>query len=474
MSDCAEIVKRIVRASLEPGKGHQINKMRKKVQFRWPRRYSLLYAYASVIHRLYYRRITVVGFEKIPAKTPVIFAPNHQNALMDALAVLFAARRTVVFLARADIFKKPVIAKLLNFLRILPIYRIRDGAESLSLNQEVFNNTVDVLKSDIPICILPEGNHEGQKRLRPLKKGIFRIAFQAEESTSYDLDLNIIPVGIDYSNYFEAGSDLLIVFGKPIKIAEYADQYRENEQKTIYSLMNVLSDGMKSVMLDIPEEYYDVISEIIEMYEPNVWNTCNIKRHPYNKLTIKQYLIQKVSDAFAKDPKKAVTVSNALKSYYDKLSKINLTDCLMQQKPPHFIGLFINFLLSLLLLPIHFYGLILNYLPYKIPVWLAAKIKDLHFKSSVQFGISLLLFPVYYMITIAVFCLLTKGHMLTMLFALTLPVSGLFTLYNYKHMKKLLQRFRLFTFRLTKTNQYNALHNERVQLIELIKSIINS
>jgi 1-acyl-sn-glycerol-3-phosphate acyltransferase len=448
--------------------------MRKKVYFRWPRRYSLLYAYVSVIHRLYYRRITVVGFEKIPVKTPVIFAANHQNALMDALAVLFAARKPVVFLARADIFKKPLIAKLLNFLKILPIYRIRDGAESLSLNQEVFDNTVDVLKSDIPICILPEGNHEGLKRLRPLKKGIFRIAFQAEESTSYNLDLHIIPVGIDYSNYFVAGSDLMIVFGKPIKIAEYADQYRENEQKTIYSLMGVLSEGMKSVMIDIPEEYYKIISAIIEMYEPNVWNTCNIKRHPYNKLTIKQYLIQKISEAFAKDPVKAVTVSDGLKSYHNKLSKTNLNDCQLQQRPPRFLSLIIKSLVSILLLPVHVYGLILNYLPYKVPVWLASKIKDLHFRSSVQFGISLLLFPLYYMIIIAVFCLLAKGHVLTMLFALSLPVSGLFTLYNYKYMVNQFEQFRLLIFRLTKNNQFNALYQERVQLIELIKSIINS
>jgi 1-acyl-sn-glycerol-3-phosphate acyltransferase len=107
-----------------------------------------------------------VGLEKIPADTPVLFAPNHQNALMDALAVLFAARKPVGFLARADIFKKPAIAKTLNLLKILPIYRIRDGVELLGRNQEVFDNTIEVLNSNTPICILPEGNHEGKKQLR--------------------------------------------------------------------------------------------------------------------------------------------------------------------------------------------------------------------------------------------------------------------------------------------------------------------
>ena len=93
--------------------------MRGKVIFRWPFLYKILYAYVGVFHRLYHRRVTVVGYEKIPPDTPVIFAPNHQNALMDALAVLYTAPKAVAFMARADIFKKPAIAKILNFLKIL-------------------------------------------------------------------------------------------------------------------------------------------------------------------------------------------------------------------------------------------------------------------------------------------------------------------------------------------------------------------
>ncbi|MEI6062544.1 MAG: 1-acyl-sn-glycerol-3-phosphate acyltransferase, partial [Bacteroidota bacterium] len=90
-----------------------------KANFRWHFIYSILYVWTFIAHRLYYRRITVVGLEKIPADTPVIYAPNHQNALMDPLAVAFAARRQLAFLARADIFQKPAVARLLNMLQIL-------------------------------------------------------------------------------------------------------------------------------------------------------------------------------------------------------------------------------------------------------------------------------------------------------------------------------------------------------------------
>ena len=447
--------------------------MREKVKFRAPIFYKFLYAYVSALHRLYYRRLTVIGYDKIPPNTSVILAVNHQNALMDALAVLFAARKPVVFMARADIFKKPFIAKILNILKILPIYRIRDGYGELGRNQEVFEDTVGVLKSNVPICILPEGNHEGLKRLRPLKKGIFRIAFQAEESTQFKLNLHIVPIGLEYSDYFNAGSDLMVVYGTPIKIADYAEQYRENEQRTINTLMNVLAESMRSVMIHIPEENYELIYQISEMYEPNVWNTCNTNRQPYNKLAIRQYIVSKITEAFAKFPEKVSEIDEVLLNYKNKLNKFGLVDCFLAQKPSYLL-LFIEILLSILLLPLHLYGMILNYLPYKIPIWLAAKIKDLHFKSSIQFGISLFLLPVYYIILITIFCLLFDSNFIRLIFGLTLPITGFFALYYYKHIEKLWGKLLVFSLKITKREQYNALQKDRNQVIDLIKSTINS
>ncbi len=453
----------------------QLNiKMEKKVKFRWPFAYKILYTMVAVAHKLYYRRFTVVGHEKIPLDTPVIFAANHQNALMDALAVDYAARRSLAFLARADIFKKPFIAKLLNMLKILPIYRMRDGIEALGNNQEVFDNTVAVLKSNIPLCILPEGNHEGRKRLRPLKKGIFRIAFQAEEENHYKLNLHIVPVGLDFSDYFNAGSDLTVVFGTPIKIADYAAQYHENENKTITGLSNLLSESMRSIMIHIPEEHYELTYQISEMYEPNVWNTCNLKRHPYNKLTIKQYIIQKVSEAFKQNPDKASVISNSLRQYNRNLEKSGFDDCLFQQKPASFFVLLLETLLIFLLMPLNLYGLILNYIPFKIPLAIASKIKDRHFKSSVNFVVSLLLFPIYYLVIITLFSLFTEGLLLKLVFGLSLPVTGYFAFYYYQHLKTLWGKQRFFFFRHTKTSHYNTLQSERNKIIEHIKSTINS
>ena len=64
--------------------------------------YQLIYPYARTFFFHYYGKVEVRGTKNIPRKAPVIFAPNHQNALMDALIVLFSAPGDVVFLAREE------------------------------------------------------------------------------------------------------------------------------------------------------------------------------------------------------------------------------------------------------------------------------------------------------------------------------------------------------------------------------------
>src|SRR5664279_5150698 len=166
-------------------------------------RYALLKSVAGFWHNnVFYRKVIVLGRENINPNDPLIFAPNHQNALMDALAVLFTHKGQPIFLARADIFKRKTIAAVLYFLKILPVYRLRDGFSSLKSNDEIFVKTIDVLKNKNGVVILPEGDHAGFRRLRQLKKGICRVAFQSDEATGFNLKVKIIPVGLEFSKLF--------------------------------------------------------------------------------------------------------------------------------------------------------------------------------------------------------------------------------------------------------------------------------
>ena len=107
--------------------------------------YNILSPLVQFGTRCHYQSFVVRGLENLPVDGAYIIAPCHQQALMEPLAVLNFAPKPPVFLARADIFAKPVIRAILTFLKILPVYRIRDGQSNLGKNNEIFDRSRDVL-----------------------------------------------------------------------------------------------------------------------------------------------------------------------------------------------------------------------------------------------------------------------------------------------------------------------------------------
>ncbi len=135
----------------------------------------LIVALVKLALRIYFRHIEVVGFEHIPLKTPVIFVLNHPNALIDPVFLLCLAPRRVSFLAKAPLFRMPVIGSLVRALDSLPVYRRQDEGEDVSRNNETFAAARKLLARGGTIGVCPEGVSHDEPRLRPIKTGVARI-----------------------------------------------------------------------------------------------------------------------------------------------------------------------------------------------------------------------------------------------------------------------------------------------------------
>ena len=225
--------------------------------------YALLRHYVDLVLRLSYRNIKYVGRERLPKDGAIIFAPNHTNALMDAMVILALDRRPKVFVARADIFRNPRIAKILTFCRIMPIMRMRDGIDEVRKNNETIERAVDVLRDKVPFCIFPEGTHQAKYSSLPLSKGIFRIAFQAQELMP-DMPLYIVPVGLRYGNFFRFRSTARVQVGEPINVGEFVKQNSDlTPAEQMNTLKDLLDERMKQSIFYIPnDENYDAVYEI--------------------------------------------------------------------------------------------------------------------------------------------------------------------------------------------------------------------
>ena len=245
--------------------------------------YSFFLPYVNWMFRRSYRRFQYVGRENIPTDGAVIFAPNHTNALCDAMAVLGIDERRKVFVARADIFRNPKAKRFLNGLKIMPISRMRDGIDEVRHNDETMDNAVKTLKDGVPFCILPEGTHRPKHSLLPLFKGIFRIALRANEEFGQDKPVYIVPVGLEYGDYYHLWDALTVNIGKPINVTEFVKEAKEKLQaeseeatraRLILALREELTLRMREQILWVPDD---------EHYAENFAKLQDNPPAPFNK-----------------------------------------------------------------------------------------------------------------------------------------------------------------------------------------------
>ncbi|TLY53119.1 MAG: hypothetical protein E6K55_08305, partial [Gemmatimonadetes bacterium] len=140
---------------------------------------ALFRALFGLILRVFFRRIEVSGSERVPARGPVIFVLNHPSGLIDPAFLLCLAPRRVSLLAKAPLFRVPIIGFFCRAFEAIPVHRRQDAGSDPSQNRETFETARAVLARGGAIGIFPEGTSHSDPQLRPLKTGAARIAVGA-------------------------------------------------------------------------------------------------------------------------------------------------------------------------------------------------------------------------------------------------------------------------------------------------------
>jgi len=430
---------------------------------RWSFRYGFLRKWIAFWqNHVFYKKIIVLNKENVPQNEHLIFAPNHQSSLMDALVVATNLKKQPAFLARSDVFKNPFIANLLYLFKMLPVYRIRDGIDTIGKNKKTFEKTIDVIKNKNGLIILPEGNHSKFRRLQVLKKGICRIAFQSEESMNFNLNLKIIPIGLDYSSHQKIRSTLVIKFGKPIEVRKFKELYLENPQKGMRALKEEISDRLKELMLHIEtSHYYDLYNRIRLIYGSKMAKNQGINEYKQPlALEVDQKTVNVLNKYHDKFDEGLDNLKEKVEQFTQLSTKLNIDYQVLENGPPSLINLIFKSLASMLFLPVFIYGSINNFLPFYIPEWLSGKIKDKQFHISVKFVISMILFPLFYLIQTLMVSFLPLSGFYTAGYFLSLPVSGAFAFYYANSVKKLRTGWKFFILHSRKDKQLLSLSDQ--------------
>jgi 1-acyl-sn-glycerol-3-phosphate acyltransferase len=296
----------------------------------------------------YFSKIEIIGLENIPKDKPCVFSPNHQNAFLDALVIGCIAPIKISYLTRSDVFNK-TYAWFLDALQMIPIYRIRDGVNSLSLNEQIFEKCREKVKKDKSILMFSEGNHGNDYFLRPLKKGSSRFSLETQEMMP-DKDILLIPVGLNYFHHQKPGFKISVVIGQPIRAKDYVEDFKKNNPSTINRLRDVLAEGMKDCLL-LPEEDEDYLE----------------KRKFINRQTEK-YSFRELKQKIANNESLP-----EIKAFRPGIAK--MSDAIS----------------------------VLNFVPLLVIRTVLKPIKDIVFKASLKYAIGMFLFPIWWLLLYLLF-----------------------------------------------------------------------
>lgn len=208
--------------------------------------YRFLKIYVRLAIRLFCHPIAIDKRSLLQTKGPLLIASNHPNSFLDAIIFDILFNIPVTALARGDAFKNKRIFRILRSLKMLPVFRIREGSENLNTNYDTFNSCIALFRQNEGVLIFSEGLCVNEWHLRPLKKGTARLAFQAWDAL---IPLKVLPAGINYSSFRKYGKKIILHFGDFIEARNFEGISTDGERNMQFN--KTLKERLQPLVYEI-------------------------------------------------------------------------------------------------------------------------------------------------------------------------------------------------------------------------------
>lgn len=379
-----------------------------------------------------YRKTCIHGKENIPTDGAILLTPNHCNTLMDALVMLRTQRKQTVFGARADLFNKPFIAKLMFFVRILPMVRQRDGLRNVLKNKDTQETIVETLEHNVRFCMYPEGTHRTKHSLQALGKGAFRAAIAANEKFGNEKPVYIVPVGIEYGDYFRYRSSSLVNFGEAINVTEFIkDLDTDNEAQIMDALRKELAERMSGLITFIKaDENYErkwALTKILAVNRKRAYGEYGTDL--YEDMLRNREIVAQIEDAYEREPEKMEELLKDVAEFETVRKKKGVSIYSFKKKSNPALNSIGKGFAALVGLPYFLFSAIACLPMWTVNEFIRAKVRDKAFRNTVSLGVklamTLILFPTY---AVLGFCL-APWWLALILLLLWMPAFGYF--YDY-------------------------------------------
>ena len=162
---------------------------------------------------LFVYRFEYINRDNLPKDGGVILACNHTSN-MDVLALGFASKRPLNFMAKNTLFNNKLFGWIISHLGAFPVDRARGDMKAIK-------TALERLQQKKVLIIFPEGTRVRNGKRIKAKQGVAMIALHAK--------VPVVPVRIK-SNY-KFMSKVSVEFGKPIYLDELCGEKPDTEKQ---------------------------------------------------------------------------------------------------------------------------------------------------------------------------------------------------------------------------------------------------
>ncbi len=227
--------------------------------------FSILKIPSKLALPIYCRNLIINKKEILYHPGPLLIASNHPNSFLDAIIMATIFNRPVYSLARGDTFKNKFISRILYGINILPVYRISEGAENLNINYDTFAKCRDIFKRNGIVLIFSEGLCVNEWKLRSLKKGTARLAFSSWQE---DINVTVLPTGINYHSFKTFGKNIQLKFGNSFNRDEF--DYKNMDGNAIKSFNEKLKNELTQLVAEIENNDKVKQKEVFEIKQKSI------------------------------------------------------------------------------------------------------------------------------------------------------------------------------------------------------------
>jgi 1-acyl-sn-glycerol-3-phosphate acyltransferase len=332
--------------------------------------------------------------------------------MMDPVIVDSVFRRGIWYLAKAPLFANPIAGAILRAAHLVPIYRRQDNAD-MTKNADTFRVAAETLRRGAAVAIFPEGTSMGEMRLLPLKSGVARIAFQAEASAGWSLNLRIQSLGITYSDMYRFRSSATVTASEPIVVSAFRSQYESDPGTAVDQLMERVESDLRSVTVDIKDQAHAALIDAISRLYRSRGDLDDRQR-----LAV---IVQNVERAGSLDPALRRSIQQRLDLYLEAAAGLGLAgdeEFGSELRPTHLPFVF----------PFVILGAVLGWLPYRLVGVAASRYADEPvYVATTKFVAGMILFPLWFGIIATLFGLWADSLVVGVLCFLGFSLAGFLT-----------------------------------------------